>query len=163
MTGVIITAAAGNDDDGVDYPGKYGSVICTGAHTRNEEPSPISSTGPELDFLCPGEGIQGRSRDHTTAHGLQETGAHIEGAVQVADGSSVAVAHMGGLIGELRSHVSPTSYRLHAPLTALILGNKNAGKLAPGDRESRAIQGVDDVRSFAIATLCSDQWGHADG
>ena len=56
---IPIIAAAGNDSSGnaVNYPAKYGEVICVTAYDKNGNPARFNSTGPEAEFSAPGVDI----------------------------------------------------------------------------------------------------------
>jgi major intracellular serine protease len=59
--GKFVICAAGNNgalfQNGIGYPGRYGGVLTIAAHDRNGHPAGFSSTGGEIDFIGPGEGI----------------------------------------------------------------------------------------------------------
>ena len=59
--GVIFVCAVPNRGEqgvrNIDYPSKFGNVICVGSHNANGRTSAFSSSGPEVNFLAPGEGI----------------------------------------------------------------------------------------------------------
>lgn len=59
--GKFVICAAGNNgalfQNGIGYPGRYGGVLTVAAHDRNGHPAGFSSTGGEIDFIGPGEGI----------------------------------------------------------------------------------------------------------
>jgi subtilisin len=56
--GILIVAAAGNKGTkGVQYPGKFASVIAVGAVDPTNMRISVSSIGPEVEFAAPGYGI----------------------------------------------------------------------------------------------------------
>ena len=59
--GKFVLCAAGNNgalfQNGIGYPGRYGGVLTIAAHDRNGRPAGFSSSGGEIDFVGPGEGI----------------------------------------------------------------------------------------------------------
>ncbi|MEM1348376.1 MAG: S8 family peptidase, partial [Myxococcota bacterium] len=61
LEGVMVICAAGNAgstvSNAIGYPGRYGSVVCVGAHDEHGQPSGFSSRGGELDVLAPGERV----------------------------------------------------------------------------------------------------------
>ncbi len=56
--GMVVVAAAGNDDEvdnsGVDYPAVYSSTIAVAAIDQNDQKATFSSVGPEVDISAPG-------------------------------------------------------------------------------------------------------------
>jgi serine protease len=58
--GVVVTAAAGNQADGVvAYPARTGSVIAVGATTERGCLADYSNEGRDLDVVAPGGGVDG--------------------------------------------------------------------------------------------------------
>jgi subtilisin len=60
--GIILIAAAGNDGqlnagDDIGYPARYNEVIAVGSIDESKQPSQYSSSGAELDIMCPGRQI----------------------------------------------------------------------------------------------------------
>ena len=91
--GLLLVAAAGNDgsitgnEDTVDYPARYDSVIAVGAIDRNNAraiwiPYGASSTGPELEFVAPGDEI------YSTLPG---------DSYGICNGTSMACPHVAGV------------------------------------------------------------------
>ena len=87
--GVTLIAAAGNDaGSGALYPAAYSSVIGVGATGRNGAPYPEGNRGPGLELTAPGIDIV------STAPG---------GGFAFADGTSLATAHVSGVLALLAS------------------------------------------------------------
>jgi hypothetical protein len=55
--GIIVTAAAGNEEGQINWPAHYSNVISIGSFGRNGKPSSFSTESSELDVVMPGEAI----------------------------------------------------------------------------------------------------------
>lgn len=87
--GVTLIAAAGNDGgSGALYPAAYSSVIGVGATGRGGAPYPAGNVGPGLELTAPGVDIV------STAPG---------GGFAFGDGTSLATAHVSGVLAVLAS------------------------------------------------------------
>lgn len=53
--GVVVVAAAGDSEVGIEYPAAYPTVLAVGGVNSRNEKLPNSSTGPELDLVALGE------------------------------------------------------------------------------------------------------------
>jgi subtilisin family serine protease len=83
--GTLIIASAGNDgnDQEVDYPAKYESVISVGASNRDNELASFSNDAGRVDFYAPGVAIESchRMRSYRTLSGTSMAAAHVSGAL----------------------------------------------------------------------------------
>jgi serine protease len=56
--GIVVVAAAGNDNSGVDFPALLPNVIAVGAVDGRKEKARYSNFGPEIDVVAPGGDIR---------------------------------------------------------------------------------------------------------
>lgn len=99
--GVVIVAAAGNDNGPVNYPGADPGVVAVGAVGPGGKRSPYSSHGKQLDIAAPG----GDTRNFGEAGGiLQNTilrGDDTQSAYLAWQGTSMATPHVTGAVALL--------------------------------------------------------------
>jgi subtilisin family serine protease len=88
--GVVNFAAAGNGGAGVDYPAVLQTVNAVGSISRLGLLSPFSNTGPELDFVAPGETII--TTDRVGPLGWDQTGDYA-----FVNGTSFATPFAAGI------------------------------------------------------------------
>lgn len=55
--GVIVVAAAGNENSSISYPAAYDHVIAVGATDENDQRASFSNHGPQIDVAAPGVDI----------------------------------------------------------------------------------------------------------
>ncbi len=90
--GVVIIAAAGNDDtDDYHYPASYSDVIAVSATDSQDEKASFSSYGDWIDVAAPGVDILSL-RSHNAHNGT----AHDE-YTSIMSGTSMACPHVAGL------------------------------------------------------------------
>jgi len=96
--GVLVVAAAGNEPDaGPRYPAAVGPVLAVSARDRVGRADPRASLGPWVDLEAPG---------------VEILSAVPGGGYAFGDGSSLAAAHVTGVVGLLLSTgASPTEVR----------------------------------------------------
>jgi subtilisin len=85
--GVLLVAAAGNDDRGrVSYPARYETVIAVSAMNKNDDLASFSNTGDAVEFIAPGVDVLSTS---------------ILGDTVKYSGTSMASPHVAGAGGQL--------------------------------------------------------------
>ena len=80
--GILMVAAAGNENSGVEYPAAFAEVMAVAATNPEAEISDFSNEGEELDIAAPGEKIR--------------VASYFDGSV-VTHGTSIAVPHVVGV------------------------------------------------------------------
>jgi subtilisin family serine protease len=80
--GVLVVAAAGNNNGAVLYPAAYEPVLAVAASDASDGRAPYSSHGPEVDLTAPGSGV------YSTCVGNRYC---------VKTGTSMAAPHVSGL------------------------------------------------------------------
>ena len=80
--GILMVAAAGNEDGEVEYPAAFDEVMAVAATTPEAEISSFSNTGEELDVAAPGESVR--------------VSSFFNGSI-VTHGTSIAVPHVTGV------------------------------------------------------------------
>ncbi len=93
--GKIIICCASNEEQensyNIQYPARFGDVICVGSQSENGQPTTFTPAGREIDFLGPGEDVWSASssgHDHVT----KRSGTWIA-APYVAGVSALIVAY----------------------------------------------------------------------
>lgn len=86
--GIVLVAAAGNDggENTVKYPAKFPEVIAVSATNDKDQITGFSSTGPEVDFCAPGDGIRS---------------TWIRGGYERKSGTSFAAPHISGTVADI--------------------------------------------------------------
>ena len=118
--GVVLVAAAGNNDTDVCYPAKYPQVISVGAVSKNFiragypdwgwEPGNASNYGQTLDFVAPGTEIWS---------------TYLNDGTIKASGTSMAAPHIAGLcalILEAQPYLTPAQVKDVLKITATDIG-----------------------------------------
>lgn len=96
--GIILVASAGNNGGALEYPAAYKEVVSVGAIDKN---------GKLADFSSRGKGL------NTVAPGVQIKSTWLNNSYRVLDGTSMAAAHVSGLmalrLAERRKNSKKTS------------------------------------------------------
>lgn len=107
--GVVVAAAAGNAGSSVPfYPASYPEVISVGAVDINKAAAPYSSFGPFIAVAAPGGNMATDVNGDGKPDGILSTAAaNAGGAVSpnyvIYSGTSMAAAHMSGVLALMRS------------------------------------------------------------
>jgi serine protease len=138
--GVVLVAAAGNDDQGtIDFPSAFSNVIAVGAVDARKQKAWYSNFGTELSVVAPG-GDCGRN-DSANTFGADcvwqenlhpeevEAGRYDTFVLLGLDGTSSATAHVSALAALLVSQgiTDPAAVRAALEQTAERLGGAPAG------------------------------------
>jgi hypothetical protein len=119
--GIVSFAAAGNAAGPIEYPANLPTVNAVGSISRIGLHSSFSNTGPELDFVAPGEAIV--TTDRTGALGWDPTGDFT-----FVNGTSYATP-FAAAVAALVLSVAPG---LNAPQVEQILRDSSTDLGAPG-------------------------------
>lgn len=157
--GILVVAAAGNggsdniQENTVEYPAKYSSVIAVGSINKVNKRSLFSATGSELDVVAPGEQI------YSTL---------INNQYGYMDGTSMAAGYVSGTLAVLKeSFPTLSSQKIKSLLTSQSLDLGVTGKdnvygygLIQVPKLPERIDGKD---RFEVAVNISRKtWDHAD-
>ena len=95
--GHLLIGASGNDgeDDNVNYPAAYDSVMAVSASDEGDDLADFSDTGEEVELIAPGEDITTTAPDDSYAAG---------------SGTSFAAPHVSGIAALLKSADSGLSH-----------------------------------------------------
>lgn len=115
--GVVLVAAAGNagncsgNNNAVEYPGGYDSVIAVAAVNQDLQRACFSSSGPQVELSAPGVSVYSTWTD---------------GGYKTGSGTSMAAPHVAGTVALLLASdlvdKSPSAIRLRLQQTAQDLG-----------------------------------------
>ena len=87
---ILLVSAIGNDGDNSldagEFPAKYPEVISVGSVGEGDNLSKFSNHPPDLDFLAPGEDIEGLG---------------LDGRPEIMTGTSQAAAYVAGVLGRI--------------------------------------------------------------
>jgi hypothetical protein len=105
--GLLVVAAVGNegfetacnDDDCVEYPAKFQTVIAVSALERDDDIAGFSSTGPEVELIAPGGGDADEDGNYETNEAIFST--WNDGGYEYLNGTSMASPHVAGVAGQL--------------------------------------------------------------
>jgi subtilisin family serine protease len=127
--GVVVVAAAGNNNGAVSYPAAYNAyVIAVGATQYNEVKAPYSNYGSSLDLVAPGGNTGVDLNGDGYADGvLQNTfgDTPVDWAYWFYQGTSMATPHVSGVAALLltrNSSLTPDDVRYVLQSTAEDLG-----------------------------------------
>jgi serine protease len=133
QAGVVIVAAAGNENGAVSFPAAFPEVIAVGAVDRNRRRAFYSNFGPQLDFVAPG----GDTRVDLDGNGfvdgvfqqsypaaLQQQLIFTEFSYRALQGTSMASPHVAAVVALLISQgiTDPALVRAALESTAEDLG-----------------------------------------
>ncbi|MFQ6057680.1 MAG: S8 family peptidase [Anaerolineae bacterium] len=110
--GVLVVAAAGNDDGPILYPAAYAPVLAVGATDPSDQRAGFSNYGPQLDVMAPGVDIL-------------STWPRVGGYFR-RTGTSMAAPHVAGLaalVWAADPHLTPDQVATVIQFTAIDLGD----------------------------------------
>lgn len=111
--GIVIVAAAGNDNGGaVSYPAKYNSVIAVTATDSRDNIAYFSNIGPEAELAAPGVNILStyKGGSYATLSGTSMATPHVTGTVALLLASNENLNS-----SEVRKRLGDTAEDLGAP------------------------------------------------
>ncbi|KJS02036.1 MAG: hypothetical protein VR68_03985, partial [Peptococcaceae bacterium BRH_c4a] len=164
-SGILLVAAAGNGGE-ILYPAKYAPVIAVGAVDRNRQRASFSSTGPELEIMAPGVGIDSTlpGNKYGTMSGTSAAAPHIAGAAALIWSYRPELTNI-----QIRDLLKANALPLGSPaeygyglvdLSGVFGGRSEQKEIEPASYETRKIkeylltnQGL--ARSAAVASLSS--------
>lgn len=112
-SGILLFAAAGNQNNTITYPAAYPSVIAVGSVDQNNIRASSSGTGSKLELMAPGVGI---------------LSTLLNQDIGMMSGTSMASPHAAGvaaLVLEAKPSLSAVEVRLLLQQTAVPLGNSD--------------------------------------
>jgi len=123
--GVVLVAAAGNDNGPVDYPAAYPNVIAVAATACNNTRAGYSNIGPEVDVAAPGGDMVDCDGDGRADLVLSTWWSPAHGnAYGYMGGTSMAAPHVSGVAALLiaRGITGPAAIQDWLQRTAIDLG-----------------------------------------
>ncbi len=110
-TGVIIIAAAGNEDSSaLNYPAAYEGVVSVSAVGPEKELAPYSNYGTTIDVAAPGGDFSKDINNDGYGDGVLSTsgddsspGGTIQNVYSYAQGTSMASPHVAGVVALMKS------------------------------------------------------------
>lgn len=137
--GIIIVAAAGNNDINIWYPAKSGNVIATSSTEIDNQFSSFSNYGPEIDLSAPGSAI---------------LSTYINNSYAIGYGTSFSTPHATGVIALLME----TNMNLSASEIKSIIYS-NAIDLGDSGRDNYFGYGLVQARFNATEKVEIDNYG----
>jgi subtilisin family serine protease len=138
--GIVNFAAAGNNGVGIDYPAVLQTVNAVGSVGRNGVLSSFSNTGPELDFVAPGEVVI--TTDRSGPLGWDATGDFV-----YVNGTSFATPFAAGIAAlVLSAHPGFTSLQV-----GQVLRNSCTDLGPPGQDPSYGYGLVNALQALVLA------------
>ncbi|OWA34987.1 hypothetical protein B9G55_14715 [Saccharibacillus sp. O16] len=154
--GITVVASAGNsgtasntDQDTVNYPARYDSVLAVAAVDQNQQRASFSSTGSEVDVAAPGVDI---------------TSTYLNGEYATGSGTSQAAPHVAGELALLKEkNPSATPAVLRSLLNSYVkdLGAPGRDNLYGEGFSTFKTNGIDstapgEVTGAAVTSAASD-------
>lgn len=151
--GIIIVAAAGNDNSNVaSYPASYNGVISVSAMDFNKQRAPYSNFGPKIDIAAPGGSLTRDINQDGYGDGVLSTFADDNSGTPkpsyvFLQGTSMATPHVAGMFALMKA-VNPA-----LKATDIIGLNANEKKLLENEQltDPAGITGKDDIYGYGTA------------
>jgi subtilisin len=127
--GKVIVASSGNDGHkaAIDYPARFPQVVSVGATTKNNKIATFSNRGRRIDVYAPGERVYS---------------AWLHGAYNELSGTSMATAHVSGVIAlmlSLRPRLAPLQIKPILRRDSNSLSKNRNVRWQPGQLNARRV------------------------